>query len=179
MNQKLLIVFSLLLSACGFTPQKVDLNHLIFNENPEVLLKSIVHEKIPRDGGLIDYRVKNTTDCLFEGTNMEEEVRITGAGGAITSYYAGTQLTATTKKVLKTLLAKYHQPTKKITDNGDTRAYYWITPEVYIRFMSGETFSPTLGRQNFSFIEMASMKSINAKLDPEINRLYMLVSETK
>ncbi|WP_374948619.1 hypothetical protein [Mucilaginibacter sp.] len=156
-------------------PPKVDLSKVKFNENVEVLLNGIAIDKTPAEHGIAHYKVKDKSHCSFAGANMEFSVSVGTQNKIVASVYAETEKTASTNQVLKYLIATYHQPTSKITDDGDTRAYYWKTPQLFIRFMSGEVKSPTDGKQISSFVHIATLKALKDGVEPDLLRTYQFI----
>jgi hypothetical protein len=70
------------------------------------------------------------------------------------------------------LLAKYQQPTKKIRDNADVKAYYWQTPTLFVQFMSGKAGYPNV--RFTSFVHIATLKALNSGIDPDFKHVYDL-----
>ncbi|MGY4385187.1 hypothetical protein ACVWYN_002223 [Pedobacter sp. UYP24] len=167
--------FLLLLIAQAACAQKPDLANIKFTEHASSFLKGIAAEKNSEGKGLISYRITNPGKVTIAGAVIDHSVEI-GAQNDIIAYYdIAIDNTVTTNKVLNYLLATYKAPTKKMRDDGNTRAYYWISPTLFIKFMSGEQ-SHSGKKEIFSLIQVGAIKAFTAFADADITRVYHFIT---
>lgn len=164
---------------CTMAPQKVDLAAVKFDENAETLLKGIPVEKVNGEHGIVHYKVKDKSKITYAGANMEFAIKVGAQNNIVSSIYAETEKTAATNLVLKSLIAHYKQPTAKLQDNGDTRAYYWQTPTLFIRFMSSEVTSPKDGKQVSSFVSIATLSALKNGVEPDLVNAQKFLQSNK
>ena len=179
-NQRLMrnltcsLFLSLVLLSC--TParaqRKIDLARIQFTESPKILLKGISFTKRERDNHRVYYVISNKKAFTYAGIPIEAEIEIGAQNNIVFSCYIRTDKTVTTNRLQQALLVKYYQPTKKVRDDENVRAYYWQTPTLFVQFMSGKT--GTLNAQHFSFIHIAPLRALQAGADPDFKHVYDL-----
>jgi hypothetical protein len=159
--------------------KKVDLSAIQFNENPDALLKGIPYDKISEKGA-DHYEIKNSKNCPYYGAVMEESVIIGAFNHQVISYSAITNLTANTNRVLNAILATYHQPTKKLATNGDTRAWYWQTPTLFIQLMTTEVgFHDKRSKQVACTVKIVTLNGLKTGAEPDLAVVYKVFSTYK
>lgn len=174
----LLIAF-IFLSINVLAQKKADLSAITFNENPDALLKGIAYEKAT-EGKTTYYDISNTRSFTYQGIIMEASVTIDAFQHQVISYSAESNLTATTNRLIKAVVSMYHQPTKKITNNGDTRAWYWQTPALFIQLMTTEVgFHDKRGKQISCKLKMITLKALKSGAEPDFLELYKVFSTYK
>ena len=151
-----------------------DLARVLFTEHAGQFLKGVAAEKRAGERGLVKYEVTHTNQCTYAGLIMDESVKVGAVNDIIAYYDIHTNLTATTNQLLKHLLVTYKLPTKKIRDDGNTRAYYWITPSLFIRFMSGEG-THNGKKEVYAFVQVGSIKAISPLAGEDITTAYNFV----
>jgi hypothetical protein len=152
--------------------RKTDLADLQFTENVTTLLKGIPFEKWKIDERTMYNAVNHKNTFNYAGIPIEPKVKLYAQNSVIFSFDIESGKTETTNRLLKALLAKYHQPTKKIRDNADVKAYYWQTPTLFVQFMSGKAGYPDV--RITSFVHVATLKALNAGIDPDFKHVYDL-----
>jgi hypothetical protein len=159
--------------------KKADLAAIKFNENPDGLLKGIPSEKTT-EGKTTYYKIAAPQSCPYQGISLEASVTIDAFQQQVISYTAESNLTATTNRVIKAVLATYHQPAKKITDNGDTRAWYWQTPTLFIQLMTTEVgFHDKRGKQISCKLKVITLKALKSGAEPDFLEIYKVFSTYK
>lgn len=166
-----LIILSQITHADASRP---DLAGIKFTEHAASFLKGIAAEKNSHDKGLVTYTLANASACTYAGLVMDKGLEIGAVNDIIAYYDIQTSFTATTNQVLKHLLATYKAPTIKLRDDGDTRAYYWITPSLFIRFMSGEATHKGK-KEIYSLVQVGNIKAITPYPDADITNVYNFV----
>lgn len=156
--------------------KKTDLADIKFNENAGTILKGVSLQKRDRPNEAIYYTINNKRKFSYAGIALPYEVEIGTQRNIICSYYITLGKTVITKQVLQALLTKYHQPTKKIRDNENAKAYYWQTPTLFIQFMADWNGRPDKGYFT-GFAHIATLKSLNAGFDPDFKHVYDLFKE--
>lgn len=152
--------------------RKIDLADFQFTENVKTLLKGIPFEKWKIDERTVYSAVNHKNAFNYAGIPVEPKVKLYAQNNVVFSFEIDAGKTETTNRLLKALLAKYHQPTKKVKDNADVKAYYWQTPTLFVQFMSGKAGYPDV--RFTSFVHIATLKALNAGVDPDFKHVYDL-----
>lgn len=171
-NYSLFFFFAILSCTPAWAQRKIDLSNIEFTENAKVLLKGISFTKRERDNHRVYYVMSNKKAFTYAGIPIEAEIEIGAQNNIVFSCYIRTDKTVITNRLQQALLAKYRQPTKKIRDDENARAYYWQTPTLFIQFMSGKR--GTVNVQSFSFIHIAPLKALQTGADPDFKHVYDL-----
>jgi hypothetical protein len=171
------IVF-LFISTSTIAQKKIDLYNIRFTENPEVLLKGIRYEKGTAEK-VITYELDQKR-IRYQDILMEGSVTIRAFNQQVISYQSVTNLTATTNKVIKAVLATYHQPAKKLTTNGNVRAWYWQTPALFIRLMATDVgFHDKRGQQVACTLQIITLKALKSGIEPNLSQIYQVFTSYK
>lgn len=174
-----LFIGLILISISVSAQKKLDLSAIKFTENPDALLKGIPSEK-STEGKTIYYEITAPKNCPYQGIALEASVTIDAFQQQVISYTAESNLTATTNRVIKAVLATYHQPAKKITNNGDTRAWYWRTPSLFIQLMTTEVgFHDKRGKQISCKLKVITLKALKSGAEPDLLEIYKVFSTYK
>jgi hypothetical protein len=167
----------LLLIIWGTTPARaqktIDLANLQFTENVQTLLKGVHFNIRKRDHQTVYYIITDKKRFTYAGLPINTDLEIGAQNNIVFSCYLGAGNTAGTNKLLQALLAKYRQPTKKVKDNADTKAYYWQTPTLFVQYMSGK--NGYADNTYFTcFVHIASFRGFNAGADPDFKHVFDL-----
>lgn len=173
----ILLLIMALGTSTALAQRKTDLANIQFTENVQTLLKRIQFEKWIIEKKTV-YDVVNKNNIItYSGISVDPKVQLCAQNNIIFSYYIAAEKTAITNRLLQALLVKYHQPTTKVKDNADAKAYYWQTPTLFIQFMSGKAGYDDI--QHTCFIHVATLKALNAGADPDFKHVYDLFKAYK
>lgn len=174
-----LLIPVMLISTTVMAQKKVDLSTIKFTENADALLKDIPYKKT-NEQNTTHYEIKDPKNCPYHGSVMEDFVTIGAFNQQVVFYSASSNLTVNTNKVIKTLLYTYHQPTKKLNDRGDTRAWYWQTPTLFIQLMTTEVgFHDKRGKQISCKVQIVTLKGLKSGAEPDLSVVYQVFSTYK
>ena len=165
-----LLLLLINLTNCRST-QPPDLANIQFNEQANRLLKDIPAEQVSRNNNVIRYDIKDVKLLPFEGIVMDSYVKVGAQNGIISYYSAETNKTMSSNFLLAALIKRFGRPTKKLRDDLDAKAYYWITPSMYIRYMRGKLANDQLT----AFIEVAPLKALHNGASPGMMDDYELI----
>lgn len=164
-----------LLLLTGFTScrstKQTDLANIQFTEQADKLLRDIPAERISRENNVIRYDIKDVHLLPFQGIVMDSYVKVGAQNGVISYYSAETNKTMSTNFLLAALIKRFGRPTKKLRDDLDSKAYYWITPTMYIRYMRGSMAN----NQLTAFIEVAPIKALHSGASPGMLDAYEMI----
>jgi hypothetical protein len=173
------LIALILISTSVMAQKKVDLAAIKFNENPDALLKGVASKKTT-EGKTTYYELAKPQSFPYQGVRLEASVTIDAFQHQVISYTAESNLTATTNRVIKALLTTYHQPTKKLNDHGDTRAWYWQTPTLFIQLMTTEVgFHDKRGKQISCKLRVITLKALKSGAEPDFLEIYKVFSTYK
>jgi hypothetical protein len=172
MKHCLILLIILLATIPTQAQRKIDLAEIQFTENAKTLLKGVSFNTRVRDNHTVYYVISNKKYFSYAGVPIEAEIEIGTQNNIVFSCYMRTDKTVITNRLLQALLAKYHQPTKKVRDDKYGKAYYWETPARFVQFMAGKT--GTTNVQDFSFIHIATRQDIQTGIDPDFKHVYDL-----
>jgi hypothetical protein len=166
-----LLIGLMLITTSIWAQRKLDLHAIKFTENPGALLKGIPYIKSTEDK-TTKYDVKQKV-CSYQGILMEGSVTIDACDHRVISYQAVSNLTATTNRVLKAVLATYQQPTKKLATNANVRAWYWQTPTLFIQLMTTDVgFHDQRGQQVACTLRITNLKALKSEAEPGLLEIY-------
>jgi hypothetical protein len=169
----LFLFFAFLSCIPARAQQKIDLANIQFTENVKALLKGISYTKRERDNHRVYYVISNKKAFTYAGIPIDAGIELGAQNNIVFSCYINTDKTVTTNRLQTALLAKYRQPTKKVRDDENGKAYYWQTPTLFVQFMTGKIGISNI--QFSSFIHIAPLRAFQTGADPDFKHVYDLV----